>query len=156
MWNETSREVMIRGIVETLEEAAFIFTEPVDGEPPKWSADAVLEARLGFFGEEKGTMMIAATAEPLAELAGNLLGVDPNDPEAIEKQADAFGEILNIAGGALLEAWFGTEAEVQLNVPKVRTLPVGEYEQLLKESAFKASLTTEEGLRIDTAAFSSP
>ncbi len=154
MWNDTSRQSMIQHIVEILEEAAFIFTELADGDPPKWSENVVLEARLGFGGEQNGTMMIAATSGPLAELAGNLLGVEPDDPDAVSKQADAFGELLNIAGGAILEAWFGTEAEVQLKVPQVRQLPVDEYEQLLNESAFRASLVTEDGQRIDTAAFS--
>ncbi len=154
MSNDINRESMIQTVVDTLEEAAFIFTELADEPPPGWPpADTIMEARLGFEGDKNGMMMIAATNEPIAELAANLLGTSPEDTDAISKQSDAFGEILNIIGGALLDAWFGNEADVRLQIPKVQKLKVGEYEKELDRSSVRASLVTEDGHRIDAAVF---
>ncbi len=154
METKVSRNTMIEKTIETLEEAAFIFTELADEEQPQWSEDTVTETRLSFSGEASGTMMMAATSEPLVEMAANLLGAEPDDPDVSSKKSDAFGEMLNIIGGVLVEAWFGSEAEVQLDVPKMRTLSVKEYEKGLSESMVNASLVTEEGHRIDAAVFS--
>ncbi len=150
---EEMKSVLFQQVVmETLEEAAFVFTEPSEGNLP-WSEDKVLEARLDYGGEATGTLMMAATTDSLMEIASNLLGVEPDEPDVETKQADAFGEMLNIIGGVLVEAWFGAESEVQLDVPKLRTIPVTEYEQQLKDREMILSLVTEEGERIDAVAF---
>ncbi len=152
METEKKQDVLLRTVMETLEEAAFIFTEPTEGTPPEWTEDTVLHAELPFGGDSAGTLMIASSSEPTVELAANLLGIEPSDEDAQEKRADALGEILNIIGGIVVEEWFGTEADVQLGVPEVRAVDVAEYERKVTNSECCFSLITEEGLRIDGGA----
>ncbi|MCP4601419.1 MAG: chemotaxis protein CheX [Proteobacteria bacterium] len=148
---ELNLDTLMKTTIETLEETAFIFTEPVDDAPPPWAEEKVFEARLEFSGDFSGTLMIAATSEPITELTANLLGTEPDDPDTLAKRSDAFGEILNIIGGVVVENWFGTAADIQLGIPMVRILTVGDYKGVFKEYGLSASLITEEDHRIDVA-----
>ncbi|MCP4679418.1 MAG: chemotaxis protein CheX [Deltaproteobacteria bacterium] len=152
MTNETRSDLFQQTIIETLEEAAFIFATPAK-EVLSWSKDKVLEARLSYTGEATGTLMMAATTDSIAEIAANMLGLEPDEPDVEMKQADALGEMLNIIGGVVVEAWFGSESEVQLDVPRLRTLAVDEYERQLEQPKVSLTFETEEGERIDAAVF---
>ncbi len=155
MDNKHKQDVLRRTVMDTLEDAAFIFTEPADDAPPEWTEDTILRAELPFSGEAAGSLIIGSSSEPTVELAANLLGIEPDDEDAQAMRADALGEILNIIGGIIIEAWFGTEADVQLGVPDVQTVNVAEYESKMTSTDCSFSLITEEGLRIDGGASSS-
>jgi hypothetical protein len=100
---------------QVLEDAAFVFVEPAD-EPEAWGPP-VLAASLAFESVQGGTLRITAAPAAGVELAANMLGVDPADPEAAEHGLAALAEILNVVGGAFVTRYFGTAVPSQLGLP---------------------------------------
>jgi hypothetical protein len=97
-----------------LQESAFIFAEP-DDEPPAWEGQ-VLTARIAFESTRGGSLRILTTPDGAAEIAANMLGIDPGE-EATESARPAFSELLNVLGGAFLTRYFGTAVPSQLGLP---------------------------------------
>ena len=89
-----------------LEEAVFLFSEPLecDQEPgDDWSPVGV---ELGWDGPSAGVMRIWADRSLRPLLAANMLGIEEDDPVCQAKGMDALKEILNmIVGNCLTEAW---------------------------------------------------
>ena len=106
-----------RVVSQTLEEAAFVFAEAA-AEPVQQRGD-VVEGVLSFSGVQSGSIVMLTSPAFAAELAANLLGVDPDDAEALVRGKDAVGEMLNIIGGVLLEAWLGSHEACMLEAPRV-------------------------------------
>lgn len=104
-----------------LEEAAFVFAEPAD-EPEAWGGP-VLSASLAFEAVQGGTLRLVATPSGAAELAANMLGIEPSDPEAAAQGLAAIAELLNVVGGAFVTRWFGTAVPSQLGLPATEVLP---------------------------------
>ncbi|HVP37986.1 MAG TPA: chemotaxis protein CheX [Candidatus Saccharimonadales bacterium] len=148
---EISRELLARVVGQTLEEAAFVFTEATDA-PPSYPG-VVLEARMQYAGPGRGEVRLAASPEVAVDLAANLLGEDPASPEAQERQADAVAELLNICCGALAREVFGPVEVCELSVPEVRRLAAAEFEDQAGRATCRVSLLTEEGGRLDAAVF---
>jgi hypothetical protein len=100
-----------------LEEAAFLFSEPLDeaGIPPEaWDPIGV---ELRWNGPSTGIMRLWADPSLLAVLAANMLGTDEDDPVSQAKGLDALKESLNmIVGNCLTEAW-GPGPVFLLDVP---------------------------------------
>jgi CheY-specific phosphatase CheX len=92
-------ESLAQTACEVLEETAFIFASPSNDTPP--SDNPLVVAQLTVTGEVRGSLILAVPPSVGAEIAANLLGVEPDDPLADSKAADAVGEILNIMAGAL-------------------------------------------------------
>jgi hypothetical protein len=129
------------------EEAAFIFTEAVAGAPPPFVGD-VIEARVTFSGPSSGTVSLATSAELSTALAANLLGIEPDDPDAGARARDAIGEMLNIIAGVLIGELFGPEVIGRLGIPQVELRGSEGYHV----DGSVVSLLTEEGQRIDAGA----
>jgi hypothetical protein len=132
-------------LARTLEEAAFVFTEPADPAPP---FDApVLEARLDFEGPSRGELAMTVTPAFARGLAANLLGLEPGDADIELRAGDALGEIVNMLAGAVVLELFGPAAQSRIGVPSVRQLP----EAPARGAGASVSLMTEEGERLDAA-----
>ena len=140
-----------RVVIEILEEAAFLFCEPMDEMNRTELSPEVLMAKLGFKGPSSGEMIFSAPPETALEIAANLLGLDPNDPEVSGKGAEAVGEILNIIGGALLKEWFGSSADFEMGIPEVMRVTGAELEHDTARAELHLPLMTDEGFRIDAA-----
>lgn len=52
-----------------------------------------------------------------AQLAANLLGVEPGTPDAQLAAEDALRELLNVLCGQLVTRWHGTDAVFNLSIP---------------------------------------
>lgn len=101
---------------EVLADTAFTFVEPSE-EPPEWSAP-VVSAAISFQTDRKGRVRIATGQGTAAELAANMLGVEPGDPEATLHARNAVSEILNVVGGALIVKLYGTANPSRLGIPE--------------------------------------
>lgn len=91
-------ETLAGAAAKVLEEAAFMFAEPVPvpaPAAPELSAQLTLGAPLG------GWVRIESPRAFAAVVAANLLGCDVGDPEAEAKASDGLGELLNIVAGVL-------------------------------------------------------
>lgn len=134
-----TRERLTDTFLRTLEEAAFTFAEPTP-TPPPFSGE-LLEARI-----EWGRSELRAVVERrfAATLAASLLGEDePDDARA----ADALGELLNMAAGALAHALPGG-AGSSLGLPSVRALDAGDW-AAHDGAQCSVSLLEERGSRIE-------
>jgi hypothetical protein len=111
---EPTPELLTDILGSVLQESAFIFAEP-DDEPPSWEGE-VLAARIAFESTRGGSLRILTSPDGAAEIAANMLGIDPGD-EARENARAAFSELLNVLGGAFLTRYFGTAVPSQLGLP---------------------------------------
>ncbi len=99
---------------QVLQESAFIFAEP-DDEPSAWPRP-VLTALIAFESTRGGTLRLVTTPAASAEIAANMLGIDPGQ-EADENGRAAVAELLNVLGGAFVTRYFGTAVPSQLGLP---------------------------------------
>ena len=102
---------------QVLEDMTFLFTEEFDGGEPL-EADLVA-AELEFKAEKSGRIRVVADCGLCREMAANMLGTDPDDPESDEKCRDALGEYVNVIGGILMEHLFPGASDHSIGVPKV-------------------------------------
>lgn len=103
---------------DVLARLAFMFTDDLPAEPP--AGGEWIEASVGYRGPVEGRLVLTCTREFCTVLASNLLGTDPEDPEADTKAEDAVKEFMNIACGQYVTAIHGTEAVFCLSIPAVR------------------------------------
>ncbi len=116
---EPTPELLTDILGQVLQESAFIFAEPED-EPPQWEGE-VLTARIAFESTRGGTLRILTTPAGAAEIAANMLGIDPGE-EALQNARPAFSELLNVLGGAFLTRYFGTAVPSQLGLPSTEVV----------------------------------
>ncbi len=139
------RERLAAAVQRTLEDAAFLFAEPVE-EPPPFGPE-VLEARLSWSGPGAPELRLATSPELAAELAANLLGVE----DAPDAGPDALGELLNMAAGAIVAAIFGPRDARRRLLPSVARVDAGTHDRGIADALVAVALVDEEGRRIDVA-----
>lgn len=114
------RQIVISVMAEVLETMAFMFADPYENEEiPEEIPDAI-KASMEFCGEEGfGAISLTVPAEMCMELASNILGMEPDDPNSQSKAEDALKELLNVITGRLATGVFGTKPVFTLSVPEV-------------------------------------
>jgi hypothetical protein len=142
---EIAPERLAEMVARTLEDAAFVFTEPAD--PSATFGAPVLEARLEFEGPTRGELALTTTRAVARGLAANLLGLEPGDRDIEVRAGDALGEIVNMLAGAVVLELFGPAAQTRIGVPAVRELAGAPG----PGSGTTVSLATEDGDRLDAA-----
>ena len=152
MPNDMTAEALGQVVITMLQDAAFVFAEPAESNERE--EENVLMARLDFNGPSSGEMVLSCSRTLAADLAANLLGIEPDDPDAIQRGSDALGEMLNIVGGAVLANWFGVDADFEMGVPDVTILDAGAYRAETANAKMLLPLETDEGDRIDVAILS--
>lgn len=147
---ELSGEYLAELLGRTLEEAAFVFAEPADGDGVM--DETLLEARLAYAGPHQGELVLTAPRSFAATLAANLLGEDEGGTAATGDDEDALGELLNMIAGALVDEIFPPGDRCLLGLPRVgRAAPLAHARALASAHA-SATLVDEQGRRIDLAA----
>lgn len=124
---DTLRGALEAATRQVLEDVAFVFTEPT-AEPvdeTSWSG-SVIRAELPFTGPIRGRFVLAASSALFSSLAAEMLGVEPGDVEAEERES-APGEILNMVAGMTLEQTLGDVGLWELGVPEARSMSPAEY-----------------------------
>jgi hypothetical protein len=116
---EPSVELLTDILGQVLQESAFIFAEP-DEQPEAWPGP-VLVARIAFESTRGGGLRLLASQPAAAEIAANMLGIDPGE-EADANGRAAVSELLNVLGGAFLTRYFGTAVPSQLGLPTTELL----------------------------------
>ena len=118
---EPTTELLTDILGQVLQDSAFIFAEP-DEEPSTWEGTVVV-ARIAFESTRGGSLRLVTTLEAAAEIAANMLGIDPGE-EADANGRSALAELLNVLGGAFLVRYFGTEVPSQLGLPSTECCTV--------------------------------
>jgi hypothetical protein len=104
----------------TLEALAFVSLLPP--EVPAAAPEEAMLLRLSL--TQTDTMVLELVAgRPFGQLlAGNLLGIAPDDPEIQLRYVDALKELVNVAGGALLGLTLEHDAEPpEMSIPEVQS-----------------------------------
>jgi hypothetical protein len=102
-------------VADVLSSLAFMV---VDDEPCAAPADtAWYSGAIAYRGPFSGTVRCWCTQTFALELAANLLGLEPGDPQAQPAALDAVREFLNVLCGQLVTRWYGTEAEFDIGLP---------------------------------------
>lgn len=105
---------------EVLGEMAFMFCEPMDEDVMKkvphleWN-----QGSMTFSGPLRGKLQAAAGKNFCRCLAGNMLGLEPDEPEPERYAADALKELLNVICGRFLSDAFGIETVFNLESPVI-------------------------------------
>jgi hypothetical protein len=120
MHKEVSAEVLHKVASQTLQDAAFVFTEPIS-DPAQWPGE-IVEVGLNFEGPRKGRLRLRATKDFGTEIAGNLMGADAEDAE--QSAPAALAELVNIVGGSLMVELFTTKVVCHLGIPEVSVCAV--------------------------------
>lgn len=106
-----------------LEELAFLFCESQDATTFDYNQikDAH-KASMKFMGPKSGKLEIAAGQNLCLILAGNMLGVEPDEEMASAYSDDALKEALNVLCGRFLTEAYGEEAVFNLSAPEIGSL----------------------------------
>lgn len=106
---------------EVLANLAFMFVsqETADAGP----GDLCLEASIVYRGALSGRLRLRCSQEFSRALTANLLGMDPENPEAAAKSDDALKELMNVLCGQYVTAAYGSDGVFNLGIPEVRAVP---------------------------------
>ena len=113
----TDKPDLVTVVSEVLGDLAFMVTDFEVSEPP---AGAVwMQGEVRFYGPTEGIVRCWCTRKFAAQLAANLLGIEPGTGEAQDAAPDAVREFMNVLCGHLVTAWHGTESLFDLSIPNI-------------------------------------
>ena len=128
----TGDEKLNEVVFDVFEKLAFMFGEVADREEISRAATDYARVSMAFSGQSaKGTLLLAVPADFSAEIAANVLGVDPDDELVATQADDALKEMLNVICGNLLTAVVGEQPVFDLTVPVVSSLDADGWSSLL-------------------------
>jgi hypothetical protein len=117
--NAATSGILTDVVVDTLEKLAFMFAVPLEGPAPA-SKRELATGRVRFSGPLCGGMQLSLSRSLLAELAGNMLGVDDASALSADEQHDALCELINVICGNLLPLIGGNYAEFHIQTPFIQ------------------------------------
>ncbi len=118
--SETKTATLREIFSETLANLAFMFTD--DDIPFDPADEAWFETSIRYNGPRAGELRLLCDRAFMTSLAGNLLGIEPDDPEADVKGVDAVKELMNILCGQLVTDFHGSDAVFNLSIPECTQL----------------------------------
>ncbi len=122
--------------MKVVEKLTFMFGEVVSKSEIDSSGIEFTMASLSFTGDVKGLLSVAVPTDMTAEIAANILGLEPEDIGSEEMKNDALAEMLNVVCGHVIMALVGTGANFKLDSPL--TCPVDEmtHREILESDDF--------------------
>ncbi len=123
--------VLTEAFRDIVEQTAFMFAEPVEPQTLPVTDLPFVQATMTFTGPLRGSLTIAMPESACAELAGNVLGMDPQDEFVRQGSADALKELLNVTCGHILTGMAGDRPIFDLSIPQVFDLDAGGVQALL-------------------------
>ncbi|MEN6624722.1 MAG: chemotaxis protein CheX [Candidatus Sumerlaeia bacterium] len=131
----THDEALSATFCRVIEQLAFMFAEPAEKEAIPTPDGECVSVAMRFEGALAGGLRLAVPAAMCGELAGNMLGMDPDDEQAIAKGLDALKELLNVICGNILTDIAGEEAVFSLSIPTSQALTAAEWAAFQAEPA---------------------
>ncbi len=122
--------------MEVVEKLTFMFGEVVAKEDVDSPGVDFTLASMSFNGDLVGLLSVAVPTDVTAEIAANILGLEPEDIESEDMKNDALAEMLNVVCGHVIMAMAGTGANFKLDAPL--TCPVDEmtYQAMVESDDF--------------------
>jgi len=113
----TDRDSIGTTFLEVVEKLTFMFGEELPkADLPEPEGDYSV-ARIQFDGAVAGAVSLVVPEELVPEIAGNILGLDPDEVESTEMMQDAVRELLNVACGHVVMELAGAGADFTLAAP---------------------------------------
>ncbi|NUM52772.1 MAG: chemotaxis protein CheX [Candidatus Hydrogenedentes bacterium] len=139
--NTNLKDVVNDVFPQMLESLTFMFADPDEGvSPPGMPHDAVL-VRIAFSGERNGAIEMAIGRSLGLEMAGNLLGLEPQADNAQKYGDDALRELMNVTCGHILTAMAGDRPVFNLTIPSISPMDGADWDALSRdESAAQFSI----------------
>ncbi|MCP4291412.1 MAG: chemotaxis protein CheX [bacterium] len=116
------------GIVEKL---TFMFGEVATKEEIDSPGTLFTLASMKFAGDMAGELSVAVPSEITAEIAANILGLEPEDIESETMMNDALAEMLNVVCGHVIMDMKGTDANFKLASPETTYVDDEKYREMM-------------------------
>ncbi len=144
MTTESLKDVILRTVMEVLEQSAFVFPEPGDMlEGVAFDNFEFILVTLKFTGDREGEGKMILPAEFCAELAANLLGEDMDQSGSDESSFDSAKEVFNIITGQFLTRMFGDRALFSLTAPEVHQIDREQVFEIFNNQDFAFCMVDE-------------
>ncbi|MGD8453195.1 MAG: chemotaxis protein CheX [Phycisphaerae bacterium] len=92
-----------------------------DEEPTDFPPGAVwVECTIRYNGPPHGRLSCWCTRDFAIQLAANLLGIEPDEGDALVGAEDAVREFMNVLCGQVVTTWHGSAGVFSLSIPAVR------------------------------------
>jgi CheY-specific phosphatase CheX len=128
-----NKEVVSEVFCNVIEQIAFMFAEVASLEDMAGMDQAFVEASMSFDGQLRGRLRMAVPKDACAQIAGNVLGMEPDDPFVTRGAADSLKELLNVTCGHILTSLAGDRPVFDLSIPQVSDLDEQAVQSLLAE-----------------------
>lgn len=135
MQNEVQDQVCST-FMEVVEKLTFMFGEVVQKDEVDSPGTQFTLASMSFNGDVKGLLSVAVPTEMTAEIAANILGIEPEDIGSDEMRNDALAEMLNVVCGHVIMALVGTGANFKLDSPLTSPLDQMTYDHMMQSDEF--------------------
>lgn len=111
-------DIISNTITAMLEEAAFVFSDPINSkEVDKERKENLFGFKIEFSNYASGIIAVFAEKEVATIIAANMLGCEEDDEEAEENAESALKEFTNILTGNIITSVYGTEPVIDLSLP---------------------------------------
>ena len=127
-----TRNTFLKVVTGVLEQFAFMFVETEDERRVAEYTGEYLHAVITFTGSRQGTVALTAPVALCHEMAGNVLGLDPEEAGA-DVAEDVLRELVNIITGELTATLFGNQDVFNLTVPSLYRIDRGKWRELAAE-----------------------
>ena len=135
MQNEVQEQVCST-FMEVVEKLTFMFGEVVPKDEVESPDTAFTLASMSFTGDVVGLLSVAVPTDMTAEIAANILGLEPEDIESDEMKNDALAEMLNVVCGHVIMALVGTGANFRLDSPLTCPVDKMTYDHMVQSDEF--------------------
>lgn len=116
----TLSDTVIEAAREVFETMIFMDVETSSEACPTITGEALLGS-ITFKGSQEGCLAVCVSQSCAERIAKNMLGMEPDEPLAIEDTCDAIGEVANMVMGSIKTRLQDVYPAVEVSIPSVIT-----------------------------------
>ncbi len=128
---------------EVVEQLTFMFGEVVSKDEAHAPGTLFTQASMTFAGDLKGRLSVAVPSDTTAEIAANILGIEPEDIESESMMNDALAEMLNVVCGHVIMAMVGKDANFKLAAPHTDFVSEEQYAEMMASEDYATLMLDE-------------
>jgi CheY-specific phosphatase CheX len=117
------REQLVQSVSATflgvVEQLTFMFGEPASKTNVLAADDDYVVAHLDFTGDVNGRLSLAVPSNCVAEIAANILGLEPEELDPSSLAPDSLGEVINVICGHVIISITNKGADFRLGSPVI-------------------------------------
>ncbi len=132
----SSQDQLGRTFLGIVEQLTFMFGEPMPKEELDVEDTSFLMTSMKFTGDLTGQLTLAVPMEITAEIAANIMGLEPEDVDSEEMRRDAVAEMLNVVCGHVIMDLGGKDANFKLDSPVTGPMDEDTFDQMMLSDDF--------------------